>query len=148
VLTLGERHLEAIRRRARRAYPRECCGLLLGEPTAGGARVRSALPARNLDPAPRHGYSIDPRALLRGHRAARRHRLQVVGYYHSHPDSPPAPSRRDAAEALPGASYLILAVEGGAPAASCCFRRAREGAPLVAEELVVEELMVEAPVVA
>ena len=143
MLTLPERHLEAIRRRARRAYPRECCGLLLGEPTPGGARVRAALPAKNLDPAPQHGYFIDPRALVRGHRAARRHRLQVVGYYHSHPDSPPAPSRRDAAEALPGASYLILAVEGGAPAASGCFRRAREGAPLM-----VEQLLVEGPVVA
>lgn len=145
MLTLGERHLDAIRRRARRAYPRECCGLLLGEPSEGGARVRAALPARNVDPDPRRGYSIDPRALLRGHRAARRHGLQMVGYYHSHPDSPPAPSRRDAAEALPGASYLILAVAAGDPAASGCFRRAREGAALLAEDLVVEDPMVEEP---
>jgi proteasome lid subunit RPN8/RPN11 len=137
VLTLPERHLEAIRRRARRAYPAECCGLLLGAAGAEGARVVAALPARNLDPAPGRGYFIDPRALLRGHRAARRHRLEVVGYYHSHPDAPPAPSRRDAAEALPGASYLIVAVAAGEPGASRCFRRAGEGAPLAAEELVV-----------
>ena len=137
MLTLGEHHLEAIRRRALRAYPRECCGLLLGETAAGGARVRAALPARNLDAAPRHGYFIDPRALLRGHRAARRHGLEVVGYYHSHPDAPPAPSRRDAAEALPGASYLILSVDDGLPGASGCFRRAAEGAPLAAVELVI-----------
>jgi proteasome lid subunit RPN8/RPN11 len=137
VLTLPVRHLEAIHRRARRAYPRECCGLLLGEATAGGARVRAALPARNLDPAPRRGYFIDPRALLRGFRAARRHRLEVVGYYHSHPDAAPVPSRRDAAEALPGASYLIVAVDGGVTGSSGCFRREAEGAPLRAEELVV-----------
>ena len=137
MLTLPERHLEAIRRRARRAYPRECCGLLLGETTAGGARVRAALPARNLDAAPRHGYFIDPRALLRGHRAARRHGLDVVGYYHSHPDAPPAPSRRDVDEALAGASYLILSVVAGRPGASGCFRRAAEGGALLAQELVV-----------
>lgn len=137
MLTLAERHLEAIRRRARRAYPRECCGLLLGEATSGGARVCAALPARNLDAAPRRGYFIDPRALLRGHRAARRHRLEVVGYYHSHPDAPPSPSRRDANEALAGASYLILSVVDGRPGASACFRRAADGEPLLVEELLV-----------
>ena len=137
MLQLSFRQLEAIRRRARRAYPRECCGLLLGEPAEGGARVRATLPARNLDPAPRRGYFVDPRALLRGHRAARRHGLEVVGYYHSHPDAAPAPSRRDAAEALPGASYVILAVPGGEPGASGSFRRDAEGQPLAAEELVV-----------
>ena len=137
MLTLPERHLEAIRRRARRAYPAECCGLLLGEAGPGGARVVAALPARNLDPAPGRGYFIDPRALLRGHLAARRHRLEVLGYYHSHPDAPPAPSRRDVREALPHASYLIVAVTAGEPGASRCFRRSGEGAPLVAEQLVV-----------
>jgi proteasome lid subunit RPN8/RPN11 len=140
VLRLAESHLEAIRRRARRAYPEECCGLLLGEPEEGGARVVAALPARNLDPAPRRGYLVDPRALLRGHRAARRLSLEVVGYYHSHPDSPAAPSRRDLAEALPGASYLIVSVRGGEPGPSRSFRRV--GGILAAEELVAEEPVV------
>jgi proteasome lid subunit RPN8/RPN11 len=135
MLALAARHLEAIGRRARRAYPHECCGLLLGERVEGGSRVVAALPARNLDPAPRRGYFVDPRALLRGHRAARRHRLEVVGYYHSHPDSPAAPSRRDQEEALHGASYLIVAVPAGEPGPSASFRRA--GDSLRAEELVV-----------
>jgi proteasome lid subunit RPN8/RPN11 len=140
VLRLAERHLEAIRRRARRAYPEECCGLLLGRREGAGARVVAALPARNLDPVPRRGYFVDPRALLRGHRAARRLCLEVVGYYHSHPDSPAAPSRRDLAEALPGASYLIVAVPGGEPGPSRSFRRA--GGSFGAEQLVAEELVV------
>jgi len=74
-----------------RAYPKECCGILLGSADF----LAAALPARNVHPAPDTHFEIDPRALIDAHRAARAGGPQVVGYYHSHPDGPAAPSATD-----------------------------------------------------
>jgi proteasome lid subunit RPN8/RPN11 len=136
-LHLDERHLAAVRAHARRRYPQECCGLLLGERAVDGARVHAVLRARNLDPAPSHGYFVDPRALLRGHRAARGRGLDVVGYYHSHPDAAARPSRRDEAEALVAEVYLIVAVAGGAAGEARSFRRSRGATAMVEEPMRV-----------
>jgi proteasome lid subunit RPN8/RPN11 len=39
--------------------------------------------------------------------------MEIVGYYHSHPDHPAAPSRFDAEHAWPWYSYLIVRVDRG-----------------------------------
>jgi proteasome lid subunit RPN8/RPN11 len=99
--------------------------------------VVAVLPAANQDPAPRHGYFVAPRALLRGHRLGRDRGLRVIGYYHSHPDSPALPSRRDDAEALPGDAYLIVALQSGAVSEVRCFRAAGGGGGRGMDELPV-----------
>lgn len=73
------------------AHPREACGILLGVP----GRITHALPARNVHPAPRTHFEIDPQALIDAHRAARGGVPQVLGYYHAHPLGPPRPSAED-----------------------------------------------------
>ena len=80
---------------AARAQPRECCGLLLGQ----GARVAAAVPARNVHASPCDHFEIDPAALIAAHRAARDGGLQVLGYYHSHPNGRTGPSPTDRAAA-------------------------------------------------
>jgi desampylase len=80
---------------ARLAHPRECCGLLLGK----GQRVALAQPAANLHPEPASHFEIDPKALIAAHRAARAGGLQVLGYYHSHPNGRAEPSDTDRAAA-------------------------------------------------
>lgn len=84
---------------ARRAYPAECCGLLLGRQMGAAAFIRQISPARNVHPSPCTHFSIDPRALIDAQRAARQGGPQVLGYYHSHPCGPPAPSATDQAMA-------------------------------------------------
>jgi desampylase len=76
---------------AERASPEECCGLLLGRDGA----IERILPTANVAGDPRHRFEIDPQALIAAHRAARTGGLQVVGYYHSHPRGPAAPSAAD-----------------------------------------------------
>jgi proteasome lid subunit RPN8/RPN11 len=47
-------------------------------------------------------------------RYAQRNGLDIVGFYHSHPDHPARPSDTDLAEAtLPGYSYVIVSVVAG-----------------------------------
>jgi len=91
---------------AQRAHPRECCGLLLGQ----AGRVALAQPAANVHPYPLRHFEIDPQALIAAHRAARAGGLELLGYYHSHPNGLARPSQTDAAQASgDGRAWAIVA---------------------------------------
>ncbi len=93
---------------ARLAHPRECCGLLLGK----GSRVALAQPAANVHPEPMRHFEIDPKALIAAHRGARAGGLELLGYYHSHPDGLAEPSVIDRASAS-GDGRIWAIVAGG-----------------------------------
>jgi proteasome lid subunit RPN8/RPN11 len=95
--------LDAIRGHAAASWPRECCGLLIGD--AGS--IEGGWPARNL--AGRAGrFLVDPRDHLAAIRAARASGRTVVGAYHSHVSTPPLPSRRDFREAIGGGLVHVI----------------------------------------
>jgi proteasome lid subunit RPN8/RPN11 len=95
-------------REAAWAHPRECCGLLLGRDN----RVALAQSAANVHPEPERHFEIDPKALITAHRAARAGGLEVLGYYHSHPDGCAEPSATDRAAAS-GDGRIWAIVAGG-----------------------------------
>lgn len=98
--------LGAMRAHAAAAPPHEACGILLGE----GGRITEARAAANVHPSPTTHFEIDPQALIDAHRAARVGGPQVIGYYHSHPHGPAAPSATDRACASgDGKVWAILA---------------------------------------
>lgn len=114
---LAETHRTKVRRWARDAYPHEACGLLIGRSREdGGWSVVEVRRARNLE-AERASdrYVLDPEAFLAADRDARAAGLEVVGFWHSHPDSPAVPSETDRGAAWPGYAYLIVAVRRGRP---------------------------------
>ncbi|MBK6800523.1 M67 family metallopeptidase [Novosphingobium sp.] len=93
VLTSGAK--ATLLEEATRAFPRECCGLLLGR----DGRIETALPCANVHGQPERHFEIDPAALIAAHRAARGGGPQVLGYYHSHPSGRAEPSATDRAQA-------------------------------------------------
>jgi proteasome lid subunit RPN8/RPN11 len=98
--------METLRAAARAAHPRECCGLLTGQP----GLIEAVVPAANVSPHPETSFEIDPAILLQTHRAARGQQRRVLGHYHSHPDGSAQPSIRDAARAIDnGQIWLIIA---------------------------------------
>ena len=109
---------EALLSHARAGYPHEVCGVLVGTAGAGAARVARvvAVPNRETE-SPRVRYQIAPEDLIAIQRAARSDGLDIVGYYHSHPDHPARPSetdRRIAAEGLSdGVVHVVCGVAGG-----------------------------------
>jgi proteasome lid subunit RPN8/RPN11 len=113
-LRLAAQLIEEIREHGERAYPAECCGVLAGRVDGDGvkevARVALAVNRRTDDP---HRYLIAPEDLRRLELELRREGLDIVGYYHSHPDHPAVPSAFDTDHAWPWYSYLIVRVEGG-----------------------------------
>jgi proteasome lid subunit RPN8/RPN11 len=96
---------------ARRAYPSEACGLLVGHTSSSGVVVVRITWARNLATerlADR--YVLSPDDYLEADRNARRDELEIVGSWHTHPNHPPVPSRTDLAAAWQGFIYLIVSV--------------------------------------
>jgi proteasome lid subunit RPN8/RPN11 len=131
--------LERIGAHAAVGYPLEVCGVLLGSEPGGVTRA-IRVPNRDRE-RPGQRFEIAPRDLVRVQRRARRLGLEILGYYHSHPDHPGAPSetdRRRAAEGLSdGVAHLVIAVASPGrpevPRTIWVFREA--GADFEAEKL-------------
>ena len=110
MITLAETQLAEIREHGVRDYPYECCGLLLGRFATESKVVTETYPISNAreESAKRNRFLITPEELMKGERYAREHDLEVVGFYHSHPDSPAVPSQYDLEHAWPTYSYIIV----------------------------------------
>jgi proteasome lid subunit RPN8/RPN11 len=113
MLRISIAEYEAIRRHGEESYPHECCGILIGAREADSRTVKSVIRCRNRSDSARNDYHIDPRELIQAQREARDRGLEIVGFYHSHPDHPPRWSPTDLEQALwIGCSYVITSVEG------------------------------------
>ncbi len=147
MLRLSPQLLDRIRAHAERDYPHECCGILLGrsEPVAEAAPgaddtrrlVLDVAPMRNAHTAsPQNRFEFDPREHLQVQRRGRERGLEVIGFYHSHPDHPARPSIFDLENASwPGLSYLIVAVAQARAAAANSFELAGDRSHFIQEEL-------------
>ena len=135
--------LEQLRRHGEDAYPAECCGILLGKFEGDGRRVYSIVPCQNAcaDGRSTH-FVIDPREVIQAQRAGRDLGLEIVGFYHSHPDHPAQWSPTDLEEAhWIGCSYLITSVERGRSTTTNSFLLTgtlEENKAFVSEELSVK----------
>jgi len=107
MLRLSYGDYAALRAHGEETYPNECCGILLG------TRTDSA----------HNRYHISPIELIQAQRVGRESGLDIIGFYHSHPDHPARWSQTDFAEAhWMGCSYVITAVEQGQAAVTNSFR--------------------------
>ena len=117
LIQLATQQRNEIAAHGERDYPHECCGLLLGNFAGAGAKtVTEIYPISNAreEAAKRNRFLIRPEELLRGEQYAAQHGLDVVGFYHSHPDHPAVPSGYDLEHAWPVYSYIVVAVGAGA----------------------------------
>ena len=110
---------DAIRVHGEETYPHECCGVLLGtlpgnKPSEARVAVQAVRAGNTRTDSAHNRYQIAPGELVKIEREARRQGLQIVGFYHSHPDHPAQWSSTDLAEAhWLGCSYVITAVAKG-----------------------------------
>ena len=115
MIRITEKMLDEICAHGVRDYPYECCGLLLGRYREDGKAVTETYPISNAreESAKRNRFLIEPKELMEGERYARDKDLEVVGFYHSHPDSTAIPSRYDLEHAWPTYSYIIVSTTPG-----------------------------------
>lgn len=121
--TLAPAARRAIIEAGEAGYPNEVCGILLGY---GGAECSAteawAVPNINTERS-RDRYELDPQVQVRLEKQARQRGLDVVGYYHSHPDHPALASETDSKLSWPGVHYLIVSIQQGRAADLNAFHR-------------------------
>jgi proteasome lid subunit RPN8/RPN11 len=128
---------EGIRRHGAETFPYECCGALLGRDSASDEKVSAPdeslvgtprevlglFPLVNRrDDSPRNRFAVSADDVRDAEKAAREHGLEVIGWYHSHPDHPARPSDFDREHAWPWYSYVIVSVMKGEPADMTSWR--------------------------
>jgi proteasome lid subunit RPN8/RPN11 len=141
-------HLDAIGQHGERTYPYECCGFLLGKMEDDVNRLVEVYPAENewdesirkvetlgedIPAAQRdyrkqeshaNRYWITPEQYKRADAYAGGNGLQIIGYYHSHPDHPAEPSGYDFDHScFANQSYVIVSIEQGKAAALNSFNK-------------------------
>jgi proteasome lid subunit RPN8/RPN11 len=114
---------------ARRESPRECCGILVGVDD----EIVEAVPAANLAADPLRRYEVSPADYFRQIKRCRdsggdgQPPSRIVGVYHSHPRSAPAPSPTDLEQAFEEYVYLIAGPVDGSASFEICGYRLRDG---------------------
>jgi proteasome lid subunit RPN8/RPN11 len=114
---------DQLRAHGEETYPHECCGIMLGKSDGDDLRVAQLIRAGNTRTDSAHNrYNIAPQELIAAQREGRKQGLDIVGFYHSHPDHPAQWSPTDFAEAhWFGCAYVITAVEKGHAAITNSF---------------------------
>jgi proteasome lid subunit RPN8/RPN11 len=112
LLQVARTAAETIRSHGRETYPNECCGALLG--ASGEVREAFALP-NTTGEGPRRRFLVRPDDYRDAERRAGERGLELLGFYHSHPDHPARPSQYDLDHAWPSFAYVIVSVRRGVP---------------------------------
>ena len=116
MIKLPKEVLTKIHKHSRRVYPEECCGFLLGQVNDGHklvSEIQTASNARTEERRRRFLITADEYRQVEA--GSRGKQLEVVGFYHSHPDQKARPSAYDLEYAWPWFSYLIVSVEQREP---------------------------------
>jgi proteasome lid subunit RPN8/RPN11 len=122
LLTRMHAHLEA-------GYPHEACGILIGDIDVASGRktvkdvalvenrwaddAANDLRGRSDDESLANRFLISPEDMARADRDAGKRGLDIIGFFHSHPDHPSRPSETDRAFAWPVIAFVIVSVRAG-----------------------------------
>lgn len=138
MLYLNDEIVEQITEHAERDYPYECGGMLIGRFEGAEKTVTETFSLKNEreDEARHNRVLILPKDVMRAERYARENNLDVVGYYHSHPDAPAVPSQYDLDHALPVWSYVIASVLKGTVADVRSWQMENDRSKFNEEEIV------------
>ncbi len=114
-ITLGKSLQQRIFKHLESTYPNEGGGFLLGRVSGKDVQIEDTIQIENVFEAEEqyHRYAMTPQDWARLEDQADERGLTLVGYYHSHPDSPAIPSIYDRDHALPNFTYLITQVQNG-----------------------------------
>ncbi len=121
-LTFGQARL--IESLAKAAWPRECCGLLIGRCVDGAQIIDEVRPCKNLlADGQNDRFEIDPQDRFDAMRQARSMGREILGHYHSHPNGVAAPSKTDRDMMYePDLIWLIAGVTGAGDCSLAAFR--------------------------
>ena len=138
VIKLRSEHLLEIENHGKETYPMECCGLLLGKISNDEKIVIQILKAKNeREQQQQHNrFLISPRTMFDSQKIARANKMDILGFYHSHPDAEACPSKFDLDHAWPFYAYVILYVKKGKTKTMTCWKLSKDRSIFESEEIV------------
>ncbi len=103
-----------IEKHGERTYPEECCGIMLGRNDGNNQVIEEVIELENEQGENRRRrFFVTPKQYLQAERTASKRKLELLGFYHSHPDHPAVPSEFDRDHALPWFTYIVVSVSQG-----------------------------------
>lgn len=139
MIRLSEKIVDEIELHAEQTYPEECCGMMLGFSKDGIHTIEEVIKIDNSqDKNRRRRFFITPEQYRQAEQLARKWKMELLGFYHSHPDHPAAPSVFDTDHALPWFTYVIVSVEHGKAAAMTAWLLNEERTQFMERMIVVE----------
>ena len=115
-IIIPKTELEIIKKHAAEIFPYEACGGLLGRLEGDDKLIVKVYPAENrFGKIAWDSFEIEPKDMLEMDIISRKENLDIMGFYHSHPNHPAVPSSFDINASWPYYSYVILSVKGNNP---------------------------------
>jgi proteasome lid subunit RPN8/RPN11 len=144
-LWINDALVEKIRQHGAESYPNECCGALLGRdadakaiPARAAREVLEIFPLVNRrEDSPRNRFFVTAEDAHDADKAAQAQGLDLIGWYHSHPDHPARPSEYDREHAWPWYSYVIVSVQNGNPRDMTSWRLQDDRSAFLPEEVEI-----------
>jgi proteasome lid subunit RPN8/RPN11 len=133
-LRIDPEQLARVHAHAEEGFPHEVVGILAGSRETWTVTDVAALRNERADSA-HNRYKVSGLTLMRAEQELEARGLQIVGYYHSHPDHPSQYSEYDRDHALPNMSYVIVSVMGGAAATTQSWRLTDDRSRMDEEEI-------------
>lgn len=141
MLIFKDNTFETLCLQAEATYPKECCGILLGQQENEQRIVYRIASVKNavVEELSAAHFLIDPLAVYRAEAAAEQYGLKIVGFYHSHPDCSAIPSEEDIQHMIAGFSYPILSLQNGGCVTVRSFEKILQTDTQVQEEILIKE---------
>lgn len=93
-ISLLHDHVDILAKHARETYPNESCAILFGKIERDHFKVNDVFLTDNVENSPVN-FTISNDELIKVYQEAEKRKLDVVGIFHSHPDSEAYPSITD-----------------------------------------------------
>ena len=94
-ILLNQKQIDSLIQHSEKAGVAESCAMLLGTHNEQQWNVKEVFLTRNAHNDSTTSFIISPEELLQGHQFAEKKHLELVGIFHSHPNSAASPSDMD-----------------------------------------------------
>ncbi|MBI1804501.1 MAG: M67 family metallopeptidase [Ignavibacteriae bacterium] len=139
IVAIRESLVREIALHGEQTFPEECCGAILGTYLDGERFIRKLMPFPNEQEINRERrFLITPEQYREAEKLARAEKLDLLGFYHSHPDHPAVPSEFDREHAFPWFLYVIVSIMHGKSEKLMAWVLTEDRARFVEQELRAE----------